>query len=403
MQLPVATNPSSTESLHLPAPDALVVAGNHLTLFVESAPLIASMVKDISAATMRVWLEVYIFMDDAAGQAISEALRQRATAGVDVRVLYDAVGSQTTPASFFEQLTQAGVRVHAYHTLWESLKSGNPLQVFDRRNHRKLLVIDDQIGYFGGMNIVDTAANAARVAAGEKNVASAGWRDVHVRLRGPQQNELAESFSRSWARAHNEKIKRLPRLVRRATLPPQEDSIRFFDSGPGLKYSRAARVYRALIRRAQHDITLSMAYFIPVGQVLRALLRARRRKVRVRVIIPGQSDVKLVQYATEYLYNKLIKRGFAIYLRSNQMLHSKVMVADDQWTIVGSANMDPRSLAINLEFLAVIHSPAFAEAVLEICRYEEQHSIGVTREMCENVTWMQRLRRTLAWSIRWWL
>ena len=165
-------------------------------------------------------------------------------------------------------------------------------------------------------------------------------------------------------------------------MPPRDEFIRFFDSGPGLKFSRTSRVYRALIRRSHENITLSMAYFIPVGQVYRALLRARRRNVEIRVIVPGQSDVKLAQYASEYLYNKLLKRGFAIYERTGQMLHSKVMAVDGQWSVVGSANLDPRSLRINLEFLAAIRSRPFAQAILDICRYEQQHSIRVTSDTC---------------------
>ncbi len=365
--------------------------------------MIAAMARDINAAKTRVWLEVYIFMNDAAGKAIAAALRQRALAGLDVRLMYDAVGSQETPAALFAELAAAGVKVHAYHTFWGSLNSHDPITIFNRRNHRKILVVDDAIGYFGGMNIVDTTEIIARQARGEKTTPSAGWRDVHVRLVGPQQSELAESFERSWRRAHQDKIRRRPRPYRRGVVPQAEDSIRFFDSGPGLKFSRAARVYSALIRRAKSNITLSMAYFIPVGRVLRNLLRARRRGVRIEVIVPGHSDVRLVQYASSYLYNKLLKRDFAIYERRGPMLHSKVMTVDDDWSIVGSCNLDPRSLRINLEFLAVIRSRPFAAAIAEICRYERENSIQITPENCAKVTWLDRLKRTLAWSIRWWL
>jgi len=143
----------------------------------------------------------------------------------------------------------------------------------------------------------------------EKRPSSSGWRDVHLRLAGPQQVELADSFARSWGRAHGEHVPRRPRASRRAHLLQPfhhgaAESIRFFDSGPRNRYSRAARVYARLIRLAQHQITLSMAYFIPVGATLRALLAARKRRVGIRVIVPGKSDVKIVQRATAYLSDR---------------------------------------------------------------------------------------------------
>jgi len=137
--------------------------------------------------------------------------------------------------------------------------------------------------------------------------------------------------------------------------------------------------------------------------VLRALLQARRRGVRLRVIVPGQSDVKLVQYASAYLYALLLRRGFKLYERDRRMLHSKVLVADARWTVVGSCNMDARSLRINLEFLAVIRSRRFARAMLDICDYEQAHSTPVTLATWEQSSWWERLQRRAAWTLRWWL
>src|SRR2546427_10810884 len=123
--VPIATTSPGEQSGSVPAPDdhiepeRVVVAGQELWVFAESPPLISAMVRDIEAAKVRVWIECYIFLNDAAGSAVAEAVKDRARAGVDVRVLYDAVGSQATPASFYDDIAHAGVRVHAYHTLWE--------------------------------------------------------------------------------------------------------------------------------------------------------------------------------------------------------------------------------------------------------------------------------------------
>jgi cardiolipin synthase len=400
------------------APVTLEVAGHELTLFVEALPLITSMILDIRSAQQRVWLETYIFHDDAAGQAVAEALKERARAGVEVRLLFDAIGSQATPAALFDDLRRAGVQVHEYHSFWEALWRISPLRILNRRNHRKLLVIDDRVGYFGGMNVVD-ASSALTIEQAEHLPLSAGWRDVHVRLIGPQQAELAESFDRSWRSAHGEKISRRPKAYRQAQLAPLtqpsppadggegwvrgEESIQFFDSGPGLKHTRAGRLFTQLIRAARKRLTLSMAYFLPVGMVLRNLVRARRRGVFVRVVVPGQSDVAVVQHATRHLYSVLLHRRFRIYERQVNMLHSKVMIVDDRWSVVGSCNLDARSLWINLEFVAVIQSRKLAGILNDIVAYEIAHSKRVTYKAYRERSWWRRLVNRLAWMLRWWL
>jgi cardiolipin synthase len=252
------------------------------------------------------------------------------------------------------------------------------------------------------MNIVDTAS-AADVRKAEHLPTSAGWRDVHVRLNGPDQRGVADSFDRSWRRAHGEQVSWRPAAYRRGTLARGQESIQFFDSGPGLKYSRAYRLFGRLIRGARRRITLSMAYFLPVGGVLKALLRAPRRGVVVRVVVPGESDVPLVQHATRHLYTTLLRRRFRIFERQGSMLHSKVMVVDNAWSVVGSCNLDARSLWINLEFMAIVHSRPFARAVGEIVAYEIAHSQRITLQAIHERSWWRRLVNRLAWALRWWL
>jgi cardiolipin synthase A/B len=380
----------------------VVVAGHDLTIYVETWPLIKAMVEDIRAAQQRVWLETYIFLNDAAGKAIAEALKERARAGLDVRLLYDAIGSQTTPASFFAQLERAGVQVHVYHSLVEAFWKFSFLRILNRRDHRKLLIVDDRVGYFGGMNIVD-ATSAGTAARAEHLPMSAAWRDVHVRLEGPQQGELAESFGRSWRRAKGQPITRRPAAYRHAYLAAGEESIQFFDSGPGRKHSRAARLFTRLFYHARSKLTMSMAYFLPVGRVLRALLRARRRGVLVRVVVPGDSDVPLVQYASRHLYTRLLRERFHIHERQGNMLHSKVLIVDDEWTVLGSSNLDARSLWINLEFIALIHSRKLAAVLNDIVAYEMAHSKRVMVREFRERSWWRRLRDRLAWGLRWWL
>jgi cardiolipin synthase len=368
----------------------------------EAPLLIEALVADIRAARERVWIEMYIFYYDEAGTAIAEALKERAQAGVDVRILYDAIGSQTTPGWFFRDLEKSGAQVHCFHSIWEAFWRFSVLRILNRRNHRKLVVIDDRIAYFGGMNLIDPGSDTKVRKAGNLPT-SGGWRDIHVRLTGPQQTEIAESFDRSWRRAHGEKVNRRPRSYRVVRLPSGDESIRFFDTGPGMRYTRASRVFCRLISMARRRITLSMAYFIPVGRVLKELFQARKRGVLIRVIVPGNSDVKLAQWASAYLYRNLLRRRISLHERQQEMLHSKVMVIDDEWTVLGSSNMDARSLYINLEFMAVIRSRLLARAVAAICKYELERSQRITLPKCYRQSWWEQLRNRFAWSLRWWL
>lgn len=382
-------------------PMTATVAGHQLTLFIETWPLIHAMLRDIRAARTRIWLETYIFHDDAAGRAIADALRERAAAGVQVRVLYDAIGSTYTSWAFFRALQQAGAEVHAFHSVREALWKFSFLRILNRRDHRKLLVIDDTVAYFGGMNVIDTTRGA--VPPTESLPISAGWRDVHVRLTGPQQREAAESFERMWRHAHGETIPRRPRSYRRGLLAGAPESIQFFDSGSGLKNTRAARLFTRLIRTARRRITFSMAYFLPVGAVLRELLRAPRRGVPVRVVVPSESDVPLVQHASRYLYTRLLRRRIRVYERQANMLHSKVMIVDNTWVVVGSCNLDARSLWINYELLAVIRSENLARILTRIVGGEIANSKRIRLEEFRERNWWRRLVNRLAWSLRWWL
>jgi cardiolipin synthase len=399
------------------------VAGNVLTLFEGSMALIEAMVADIRQAKRRVWLESYTIADDAAGRAIADALIERAAAGVDVRIIYDAIGSLTTPQAYFDRLIAGGVQVHAFHSIRDNLWKFAFLRILNRRDHRKLLAVDDRVAYFGGMNIVDQRGIATPADLKRRNLpASAGWRDLHVRLVGPKQAEIADDFERLWRWKHLGRVRQIgadappsaplrgldapysrTRWRVKELLDAGDDAIHFFASRPGRKKRRVARVLAPLIRRARREITVSMAYFIPVGRVQRELLRARRRGVRVRVVVPGESDVPAVCWATRHLCQKLLARGIQVYERQDLMLHSKVMVIDGEWTVVGSCNLDPRSLRLNLEFFAVIRSTAMAAAAAAFCRHELSHSRRVRLSEIRNRPLWQRIRDRLAWSIRGWL
>lgn len=380
------------------------VAGNSLAIFDQSAPLLAAMLEDIAQARQRVWMETYIFADDEAGRAIAAALTERARAGVEVRLMVDAFGSFGIGWKMFDALVAAGGKLHAFHSLIDVLWRRPSLRLLNRRNHRKLLVIDDRVAFFGGMNIVDASGiEAGRRPTSAALPSSAAWRDVHVRLSGPDQLRIAACHDRLWRDMHDMPQISLPHWPIDEMLRGDDDGLFFFDSRPYLRYRRMARVLAPLIRRTRHDLTLAMAYFVPVGRVLREMLRARRRGVRVRVVLPAKSDVRLARWAARHFYMRLLRRGVRIYERQDQMLHSKAMVIDGRVSVVGSCNLDPRSLRTNLEFVAVIRSRGFATELVRICHEEIERSQRISAADCRARNCIQRLIDRLAWSLRRWL
>jgi len=382
----------------------VVVADNELRLFVETTPFVESLTADIRVAQENVWVESYTIADDAAGQAVAAALKERAGAGVTCRLLYDVVGSFSTPERFFNELRESGVEVRPYRPFGNWLYRFRFLSRWHRRDHRKVTVIDGKLGYFGGMNLVDLGGSAVPPnTSGNHPEGSPPWRDVHVRMAGPKAEELAAMWDNLWARLHKRKQPKRRNPTPTEVLRGQEDGIFFFDSRPHVKHHRPGRMFRALMNHARKKITIAMAYFVPFGGILRALIRSRRRGVGVQVIVPHQSDVRLVQWASRHLYEKLLRHGIRIYERRDRMLHSKVMMIDDEWSIVGSCNLDPRSFLLNMEFFAIIRSAEFASALGSIVRYERSRSEPVHLGHIRKRSWWKRLLHRAAWTLRPWL
>lgn len=380
------------------------VCDNRLRLFVETEEFIASLIEDIHAAQSRVWIESYIIADDELGRSVAAALKERATAGVQCRVIYDFVGSYSTPNAYFEELRLAGVEVAAFRPLKSVLWSFKFFQHFNRRDHRKLAIVDDRVAYFGGMNIVDQRKYEAESPQKVRSlIASSGWRDVHARLEGPQQPDVAAAFDHLWSRLHRLPRKRGRRWPIKEIVDSRGEGIWFFDSRPQRVYRRPVRVLRPLLRGARKSITLAMAYFVPWGSVLRELIRAERRGIEIRVIVPAHSDVRIVEWASRHIYERLLRHGIRIYERQDRMLHSKVLTIDGQWSVIGSCNIDPRSFLLNLEFMAVIRSAEMAAAVERICQQELQDSRPVEIGYSERHSWWQRWLHRLAWYLRRWI
>ncbi len=299
----------------------------------------------IESAQKFVVLETFIFDSDAIGEQVLQALRRAARRGVRCSVLYDAVGSPHLDLLAVAEAQGDGVQVSPFAS--RSLLKGR-FQL-NLRNHRKILVVDGRVGFTGGMNI--TARHSDRPGVGVESV------DYHFELRGPVVHQLTAAFAEDWYWATGE------RLVDPLYFPKVDtdgDAIcRVLPSGPDGDVGVWHKVLVTAIHNAQRSVRIASPYFIPDEPVMMALVTAALRGVRVDLVIPQKTDHKVVDWAMRSFFGELLAAGVGLYLRDGPMLHAKLLVIDDLWACIGSANVDPRSFALNYELnVGVTGEPA---------------------------------------------
>jgi cardiolipin synthase len=293
----------------------------------------------IRKARTSIRLELYIFSPDATGHIVAEALVAAARRGVKVRVLVDALGSDALPSGFWLPLETAGGQVREF----------NPIEFrrFPIRNHRKVLVVDDELAGVGGFNVADEYTGDGVVM---------GWADLGLGLSGPVAQALGREFDRMWSIAEHRQ-QWFARLLRGQRPPAQlvTPGVELLLSGPGRASSAFQTRFCDDLRQAR-DISLVSAYFLPTLRQRHLFREAAKRGARVRIITPGKSDVALAQRAARHLYSGLMRAGIEIYEYQPQVLHAKLMVLDEA-VYVGSSNLDTRSLHINYEVMLRVTRP----------------------------------------------
>jgi cardiolipin synthase len=322
---------------------------------VEAFPV---MLEAIANAKREVLLEMYWIGADAVGAKFREALAERARAGVTVRVVYDAVGSLAIGDAFWEPLLAAGGEVREYHPL-SPLRPTFQLSRIEQRDHRKILVVDGDTGFTGGLNLarpwlpLDEGGQA--------------WRDDIIQIEGYASAELRTLFYKTWRRVW---FRNLPQDFGPMNVPP--DLVPLSKKPSGRVYVLASlrrskrnlrREYLRRINAARASIEIANSYFIPDRSVRNALFRAVLRGVRVRVLVPAKSDVAVVQFALEALYESLLRKGVEIYCHEGPMMHAKTAIIDDRFATIGSYNLDERSWRKNLEVNVGVDDDAFATYV----------------------------------------
>jgi cardiolipin synthase len=357
-----------------------------------------AMLEAIASARTCVLLEMYIWVDDATGNRFREALIERARAGCRVRVLFDAVGSFSLPSKFVESMRAVGIEVIEFHPVapWRARWNIN------KRDHKKILVVDDRIGFTGGINLSDQYLPTEE---GGK-----GWFDWHVAVEGSAVRDLSKTFQHTWlksggsafpietesaGRAHTEEAGKGAEESRRRV-------DRVHDSGTALGVQvisnvrlqdrwRMHRAYLWAIRHAERRIDVMNAYFIPELGLRTAFQNAVKQGVLVRVIVPSVSDVPAVAHASRHLHRRLVSRGVRIFeWPKERMMHAKLGVIDGMWSTIGSYNLDHRSIRHNLEVgLVVVDHALGQELALQFDR-DIQRCTEVTIEALDARSWWDR-------------
>lgn len=320
--------------------------GNRVVLLVGGGQAYPEMLDAIEGARHHINLAVYIFRNDTVGTRFAEALARAVERGVEVNVVYDAMGCLETPRAFFDDLEAKGVHVLEYHPL----RPWRPRWAWFNRDHRKILVVDGGVGFTGGINICDDEA--------PESWQGKGWRDLHVRVDGPAVRDLQRAFRRIWRQAHGRRMR--ARHYLRVVEPAGTSPVRVVGNF-GL-WNRLS-IHRAMTRaigRSRKFIYIENAYFLPGERLLRGLLRAAARGVQVRIVVAGKSDIPIIARATRALYPRLLAAGVQIFEWNRTVLHSKAACIDGLWSEVGTYNLDHWSALRNLEIAVNVFDPAFA-------------------------------------------
>jgi cardiolipin synthase len=340
-----------------------LVGGNAVDFRIDGEAAYPLMLEAIKNAGETITWSYYIFDGDSEGRKFRDALIERARAGVNVRVLYDAVGSLATHHAFWKSLLDGGVKVKAF------LPRRIPWRL-NLRNHRKLLIVDGKTAFTGSMNV------------GERHLRYGGnfiSHDIVVRVRGPVVNSMQRVFARDWFFACGENLDDEPIFGNSGV---QGDTVvQVLESGPDEILDEYLSVIVSAIHHARKSITLVTPYFVPDETLLSAMLITCRRDVAVRLVIPEKSNKLLIDKASRNYTRRLVEMGAEIYERPGTMVHMKIAVIDNELVLIGSSNLDNRSLFLNFEMDLVVPDTRFARDLEAMIFHDEiEKSIRVTEQ-----------------------
>jgi len=365
--------------------------GNRLTLLNSGAEYFPALIAAIDEARHDVHLESYIFEDDATGRAVVDAMTNAARRGVTVRVLVDGFGAPEFADRLQPGLVSAGVQAMVYRP---DIARFNLRRHRLRRLHRKLAVVDGEIAFVGGINIIDDLNGPHQMPPRH---------DYAVRVEGPLLMPIQLALHRLWEMVLWAKLNRRYRLTKmsRHEPIPQGDQTAAFLIRDNIRHRRdIEEAYLEGIAAAEHEIILANAYFLPGRRFRRALRDAAGRGVRVIILLQGRVEYRLMHYATQALYGKLLGAGIRIFEYRHSFLHAKVAVIDRHWATVGSSNIDPFSLLLAREANVVVLDRRFAEELEQsLAAAMRDGARELPADSWQRQPWYSRLLRRASYSL----
>ena len=307
-------------------------------LLVDGAAKYAALLEDVRAARHHVHLEYYIYEPDRSGTALRDALVERARAGVRVRLLLDAVGSARARRRFFAPLLEAGGELAWFHPMRFGHVWRRPWA--NLRTHRKIVVVDGRVAYTGGMNVTDEQ---------DERLGDHAYRDLHLRLEGDVVRQLQLVFAEDWAYATGDRDFLSDVAAQTPGVAAGDVPAQVLVSGPDSSWEAIHRLHVSAIHAAKQRVWMTTPYFVPGEAAMMALTSAALAGLDVRLLVPRESDSKLVTLAARSYFGPLLVAGVKVYEYGPRLLHTKSLLVDDSQVLVGSANFDHRSFRLNFE------------------------------------------------------
>lgn len=358
-----------------------LLGGNNVTLLSEPEMILDQLIVDIQQSRVSCYLEFYIWQDGGRADLVAEALIQAAARGVDCRILLDSVGS----AGFFDtgwpkRLHDTGVRIVEVLPVkpWRM-----PLHRQDLRMHRKLVVIDERIAYTGSMNLVDPELFKQSSGVGQ-------WIDVMVRVIGPVVSVMWSLFVRDWEMETGERLLD-SRRYEPEFLPENGHNVQLIPSGPFVGGDCIQQILLQAIYQAEHSLVLTSPYFVPDDPLVAALQSAAARGVAVQLIIPERNDSRMVSFACNAFLEELLAAGVEIYRFRKGLLHTKSVLVDDQIALIGTVNLDRRSLWLNFEATLLVDDHSFAAMLKELQQSYIKQGKRLRLTEWRERSWVQRM------------
>ena len=396
--------PTSIFDRHLALEEAIVgsplVVGNKVTLLMDGPQTFQAMFAAIQAAKDHINMETYILDDDEIGRRFSEALIEKQAQGVQVNLIYDSVGTLRTPREFFKRLSDNGISLVEYNPV-------NPLKLkkgwdVNHRDHRKLLVVDGEVAFLGGINISSVYSSSSfGKRSGDEGRSRLPWRDTHFEVRGPVVAELQKLFIDTWQRQKGAPL--APRAYFPTLSVKGKDVVRAIGSSPDMGYSLIHATLISAIRSAETTVHLTNAYFVPDPQLVAALKDAAQRGVDVKLILPSHTDSGLVFHAGRSYYDDLLSNGVKVYERREALLHAKTAVIDGVWSTIGSTNLDWRSFLHNDELNAVVLGPEIGAQMEAMFEHDLAESNAITLEEWRRRSLLARVKERVSRMWAYWL